>query len=90
MDVIDDTSGKFLDFVDEITSGKAVAALVDMPFRPLRHQKGLHVVDLPDRPVIHNTTLLATSDYIKANEETVIRIHQGIHRSAALLQNPTG
>jgi len=32
MDVIDDTSGKFLNFVDEITSGKAVAALVDMPF----------------------------------------------------------
>ena len=30
IDVIDDTSGKFLDFVDEITDGKAVAALVDM------------------------------------------------------------
>jgi len=60
-----------LDFVDEITSGKAVAALVDMPFDLYGIKKGLHVVDLPDRPVIHNTTLLATSDYIKANEETV-------------------
>ncbi len=71
MDVIDDTSGKFLEFVDEITSGKAVAAFVDMPFDLYGIKKGLHVVDLPDRPVIHNTTLLATSDYIKANEETV-------------------
>ena len=71
MDVIDDTSGKFLEFVDEITSGKAVAALVDMPFDLYGIKKGLHVVDLPDRPVIHNTTLLATSDYIRANEETV-------------------
>lgn len=77
IDVIDDTSGKFLDFVDEITSGKAVAALVDMPFDLYGIKKGLHVVDLPDRPVIHNTTLLATSDYIKDNEETVYAFLKG-------------
>ena len=41
MDVIDDTSGKFLDFVDEITSGKAVAALVDMPFDLYGIKKGI-------------------------------------------------
>ncbi len=39
MDVIDDTSGKFLEFVDEITSGKAVGALVDMPFDLYGDQK---------------------------------------------------
>jgi ABC-type nitrate/sulfonate/bicarbonate transport system substrate-binding protein len=71
IDVIDDTSGKFLEFVDEITAGKAVAALVDMPFDLYGIKNGLHIIELPDRPVIHNTTLLATSDYIKANEETV-------------------
>ena len=75
--VINDTSGKFLDFVDEITSGKAVAALVDMPFDLYGIKKGLHVVDLPDRPVIHNTTLLATTDYIKANEDTVYAFVKG-------------
>ena len=75
--MIDDTSGKFLDFVDEITSGKAVAALVDMPFDLYGTKKGLHVVDLPDRPVIHNTTLLATSDYIKEKEETVYAFLKG-------------
>src|SRR5947208_11796248 len=32
MDVSDDTSGKFLGFVDEIPSGKGVAAIVDTPF----------------------------------------------------------
>jgi ABC-type nitrate/sulfonate/bicarbonate transport system substrate-binding protein len=77
LDVIDDRSGKFLDFVDEITSGKAVAALVDMPFDLYGSKKGLHVVDLPDRPVIHNTTLLATSDYIRDNEETVYAFLKG-------------
>lgn len=75
--VIDDTSGKFLDFVDEIASGKAAAALVDMPFDLYGIKKGLHVVDLPDRPVIHNTTLLATTDYIKANEDTVYAFVKG-------------
>lgn len=77
MKVIDDTSGKFLDFVDEIASGKAAAALVDMPFDLYGIKKGLHVVELPDRPVIHNTTLLATSDYIKANEDTVYAFIKG-------------
>jgi NitT/TauT family transport system substrate-binding protein len=77
IDVITDSSGKFLEFVDEITSGKAVAALVDMPFDHYGVKKGLHVIDLPDRPVIHNTTLLATSDYIKKNEETVYAFLKG-------------
>jgi hypothetical protein len=54
-----------------ITSAKAVGALVDMPFDLYGIKKGLHILALPDRPVIHNTTLLATSDYIKENPETV-------------------
>src|ERR1051325_1501920 len=71
VEAIEVTSGKHLEFVEEITSGKAAAALVDMPFDLYGIKKGLKLVDLPDRPVVHNTTLLATSDYIKANEETV-------------------
>ncbi len=70
-DLKGDSSGKFLQFVDRLTSGEAVAALVDMPFDLYGIKKGLKIVDLPDRPVIHNTTLLATTDYIKENEETV-------------------
>ena len=42
-----------------------------MPFDLYGIKRGLHVVELPDRPVIHNTTLLATSDYIKENPEIV-------------------
>ncbi len=76
-EVVDSSSGKFLDFVDDITSGKAAAALVDMPFDLYGMKKGLKVVPLPDRPVIHNTTLLATSDYIKDNEETVFAFLKG-------------
>ena len=76
-ETLEDTSGKFLKFVDRVTSGEAVAALVDMPFDLYGTKKGLKIVDLPDRPVIHNTTLLATTDYIKQNEETVYAFLKG-------------
>ena len=77
IEAVDNSSGRFLDFVDDITSGKAAAALVDMPFDLYGVKKGLKIVPLPDRPVIHNTTLLATSDYIKENEETVYAFLKG-------------
>ena len=76
-EAIEDSSGKFLEFVDRITSGEAAAALVDMPFDLYGTKKGLKIIDLPDRPVIHNTTLLATTDYIKQNEETVYAFLKG-------------
>jgi ABC-type nitrate/sulfonate/bicarbonate transport system substrate-binding protein len=77
IETVDSSSGRFLDFVDDITSGKAAAALVDMPFDLYGIKKGLKIVALPDRPVIHNTTLLATSDYIRDNEETVYAFLKG-------------
>ena len=70
-------AGRHLDFVDQILSGEAAAALVDMPFDLYGMEQGLKTVDLPDRPVIHNTTLLATTDYIKANEENVYAFIKG-------------
>jgi ABC-type nitrate/sulfonate/bicarbonate transport system substrate-binding protein len=75
--VVDSSSGRFLDFVDDIAPGNAAAALVDMPFDLYGVKKGLKVVPLPDRPVIHNTTLLATSDYIREHEETVYAFLKG-------------
>jgi len=76
-EAIEVPAGRHLEFVDQILSGKATAALVDMPFDLYGTKKGLKVVDLPDRPVIHNTTLLCTTDYIKQNEETVISFVKG-------------
>ena len=71
MDVIDDRSGKFLEFVDEITSGKAVARWSICLSTSMGSKRDYTSSTLPDRPVIHNTTLLATSDYIRENPETV-------------------
>jgi ABC-type nitrate/sulfonate/bicarbonate transport system substrate-binding protein len=76
-EAIEVPAGRHLEFIDRVISGEAAAALVDMPFDLYGTKKGLKVVDLPDRPVIHNTTLLATSDYIKDNEETVYSFIKG-------------
>ncbi|MGH7873612.1 MAG: ABC transporter substrate-binding protein [Candidatus Binatia bacterium] len=70
-------AGQHLQIIDRVVSGDAAAALVDMPFDLYGTEKGLKIVELPDRPVIHNTTLLATTDYIKANEENVFAFIKG-------------
>lgn len=77
IEAIEVPSGKHLEFIDRVVSGEVTASLVDMPFDLYGVKKGLKIVELPDRPVIHNTTLLATTDYIKENEETVFAFIKG-------------
>jgi ABC-type nitrate/sulfonate/bicarbonate transport system substrate-binding protein len=76
-EAIEVRTGRHLEFIERVISGEAAAALVDMPFDLYGLKKGLRTVGLPDRPVIHNTTLLATTDYIKQNEETVYAFLKG-------------
>jgi ABC-type nitrate/sulfonate/bicarbonate transport system substrate-binding protein len=66
-------SGNLCSYVDQVVAGEASAALVDMPFDLYGKNRGLKILDLPDRPVIHNTTILTTTDYIRDNRETVIQ-----------------
>jgi ABC-type nitrate/sulfonate/bicarbonate transport system substrate-binding protein len=70
-EAIEVQTGRHLEFIERVISGDAAAALVDMPFDLYGVKKGLKILELPERPVIHNTTLLATTDYIEQNEETV-------------------
>ena len=64
--------GSHREFVDRVAAGEFDAALVDMPFDLYGVNRGLRIMDLPDRPVIHNTTILVSNDYIRENRETVI------------------
>ena len=72
VEAIDSMSGNLRSYVDQVVAGEASAALVDMPFDLYAQNKGLKIIDLPERPVIHNTTILTTTDYIRENRETVI------------------
>ncbi|HEX9444104.1 MAG TPA: ABC transporter substrate-binding protein [Candidatus Binatia bacterium] len=71
IEAIEDMSGSYRSYVDQVIAGAVDATLVDMPFDLYGRKGGLKILDLPDRPVIHNTTILTTTDYIKKNREKV-------------------
>jgi hypothetical protein len=58
--------------LDMVAQGEVDAAGVDIPFDLIAKKRGLNVLQLPDRPVIHNTTICASMDFVRQNEEKVI------------------
>ncbi|WP_459968641.1 ABC transporter substrate-binding protein [Nocardioides pyridinolyticus] len=55
--------------VDAVLAGEAAAAAVDVPFDRYGVTRGLRVLDLPQMPVIHNTTICANREWVLENEE---------------------
>jgi len=58
--------------LDMLARGAVDAADVDIPFDLIAQKKGFNVLELPDRPVIHNTTICASMDFVRRNEDRVI------------------
>ncbi len=58
--------------VEMIARGEIDAASVDIPFDLRARKRGLNVIQLPARPVIHNTTICASMEYVLKNEAAVI------------------
>jgi hypothetical protein len=58
--------------VEMVVRGEIEAASVDIPFDFRARKRGLNVISLPARPVIHNTTICASMDYVLKNESTVV------------------
>jgi hypothetical protein len=57
--------------VDVTVDGKAAAAFVDVPFDLAGRKRGLTVLDLPQIPVIHNTTICTNREFAVGNEALV-------------------
>lgn len=55
-----------------IAEGSLDAASVDIPFDLQAKKLGLNQLSLPPVPVIHNTTICASTDFVRNNEETVL------------------
>jgi ABC-type nitrate/sulfonate/bicarbonate transport system substrate-binding protein len=64
-------SGNFRQVVESELGNSVQAALVDMPFDLVGKKKGFKVFPLPDRPVVHNVTICASTEYLLQNEKTV-------------------
>ena len=62
--------GGYRSAVEAVTRGEAPAAAVDPPFDRQGEKQGLHKLDIPAIPVIHNATMCANRDWVAANEET--------------------
>jgi len=60
------------DAVDEVVRGGASAASVDLPFDLQGIKKGLHRLEIPSVPVIHNATMCASRPWVEENEDTTI------------------
>ena len=64
--------------VHAVAAGDADAASVDVPFDRQGEKLGLHHLDVPSVPVIHNATMCANDDWVRANEETTIGFLQSM------------
>ena len=60
--------------VEMVVHGDVAAASVDLPFDLIGEKLGLHRVDIPSVPVIHNTTLCLNREWVLRNEETVLAV----------------
>ncbi|MGH7834070.1 MAG: ABC transporter substrate-binding protein [Candidatus Binatia bacterium] len=60
----------YLNF-EKVRRGEVDATTVDVPFDLRARRLGMSVIDLPSIPVIHNTTICASMDFVSKNEETV-------------------
>jgi hypothetical protein len=58
--------------VQRVARGEVDAANVDIPFDLQGKKRGLSAITLPAVPVIHNTTICATTDFVRKNEDTVV------------------
>jgi ABC-type nitrate/sulfonate/bicarbonate transport system substrate-binding protein len=57
--------------VEMVARGEIDAANIDIPFDLQAKKRGLNCIELPAVPVIHNTTICASMEFVRQNEETV-------------------
>ncbi|HLY66994.1 MAG TPA: ABC transporter substrate-binding protein [Chloroflexota bacterium] len=62
------------EIMESVARGDASAASVDLPFDYIGEQLGMHRLEIPSVPVIHNTTLCANREWVVRNEETTLAV----------------
>ena len=60
------------DAVEMVARGEAVAASVDAPYDRQAEKRGLHPLEVPHIPVIHNATMCANGEWVRENEDTAL------------------
>jgi NMT1/THI5 like len=63
---------------EKVRRGEVDATTVDVPFDLRARKLGMSVIELPSIPVIHNTTVCASMDFVSKNEEVVTAYLKGL------------
>jgi hypothetical protein len=58
--------------VEMVARGEVEAAMVDLPFDKQGEKRGMHRLDVPSLPVIHNSTICANREWVIENEDTTL------------------
>jgi hypothetical protein len=58
--------------LEAVAKGEADAAHVDIPFDLQARKMGMNALELPQVPVIHNTTICTTTSFVERNEELAV------------------
>ena len=67
--------------IEMVAKGEIDAANIDIPFDLRARKKGLHSIDLPEIPVIHNTTIAASTDFVHSNEQATLSFLRALVRA---------
>jgi NMT1/THI5 like len=73
--------------IERVGRGEVDAANVDIPFDLRAKKRGLNAIELPSLPVIHNTTICASTDFIRGNEETVVTFLKALIEAVHFFKN---
>lgn len=67
--------------LQKLAAGEAQAANVDIPFDLRARKKGFNALKLPHIPVIHNTTICASTEFVRKNEDATLAFLRALVRA---------
>ena len=78
VDATSTVGGRSPGAVEAIGRGEAAAASVDAPYDLRGEKRGMHRLEVPTVPVIHNATICANGDWVRENEDTTVTFLQSM------------
>jgi len=73
--------------LEMLERGEVDAAQVDIPFDLVGQKRGFSVLPVPERPVIHNTTICASTEFVRRNEQKTLAFLKAVIEAVWFFKN---
>jgi hypothetical protein len=73
--------------LEMLERGEVDAAQVDIPFDLVGRKRGFNVLRVPERPVIHNTTICTSMEFVRRNEEKTLAFLKALLEAVWFFKN---